>query len=77
MYMTQTWRSYKPRKSVNLSTIQFFGNLTFMFAHSLVLFVSYKIWGEQMFGEVWFYFVQVVTFYMVRLLLTMLKARAA
>jgi hypothetical protein len=76
MYMTQTWRSYKPRKSISLSTVQFFGNLALMLTHSSVLFVSYKISGVQMFGEIWFYAAHVITFYAVRLILSILKSRA-
>ncbi len=75
MYMSQTWRTYKPKKTLSLSTKRFINNTAYFLAHSTVLFISYKVWNVQMFGEIWLYAMQVATFYFVRLALGMFGVR--
>lgn len=75
MYMSQTWRSYKPKKTLSLPTKRFIGSLVYFLAHSTVLFISYKVWNVQMFGEVWFYLMHAATFYLVRFALAMFRVR--
>lgn len=75
MYMSQTWRSYKPKKTLSLPTKRFIGSLVYFLAHSTVLFVSYKVWNVQMFGEVWFYAMNVSTFYFIKLALVTFGVR--
>lgn len=75
MYMSQTWRTYKPKKTLSLPTKRFINNAVYFLAHSTVLFISYKVWNVQMFGEVWLYAMQVATFYFVRLALAVFGVR--
>jgi hypothetical protein len=75
MYMSQTWRTYKPKKTLSLPTKRFISNLAYFLVHSLILFVSYKTWNVQMFGEIWFYVMHVSTFYFVRLALVTFGVR--
>lgn len=76
MYMSQTWRAYKPKKTLNLSTKRFIGSLVFFLVHSAILFISYKVWNVQMFGEVWFYTINVSIFYCIKLALVIFGVRS-
>ena len=75
MYMSQTWRSYKPKKTIGLPTKRFIGSLVYFLAHSTILFVSYKVWNVQMFGEVWFYGMQIAIFYFVKFILATFRLK--
>lgn len=70
MYMNQSWREYKPKKGLGLKINHFISSLTYFLVHSLIFFISYKIWGVQMFDKTLFYGMHLVSFYLLRVLLT-------
>jgi hypothetical protein len=65
-------KSFHYRRSSNglwPHTNRLIGSLTYIIFHSFVFWISYKIWGIQMFDEVWFYLMHVVSFFSVKLFL--------
>ncbi len=70
MYMNQSWRDYKPRRGLSQKTNHFISSLAYFLIHSLVFFVSYKIWGVQMFDKALFYGMHLVAFYIIKFFLT-------
>ena len=45
------------------------GSFVYYVLHALIILVSYKIWGIEMFSEAWFYLMHLVAFSLTRQLL--------
>ena len=59
--------NYKSSNGLSPDTNRFIGSLTYLVFHSLVFWISYKIWGIQMFDEIWFYLMHLIAFSSVKL----------
>lgn len=66
-------RHYKSTNGLSPDTNRFIGSLTYLIFHSFVLWISYKIWGIQMFDEIWFYLMHLVAFFSVKIFLIVIK----
>jgi hypothetical protein len=48
------------------NTNRLIGSLTYLIFHSFIFWISYKIWGIQMFDEILFYLMHLISFFSVR-----------
>ncbi|OHB14778.1 MAG: hypothetical protein A2431_00380 [Candidatus Zambryskibacteria bacterium RIFOXYC1_FULL_39_10] len=66
-------RNYISKNGLDPDTNRFIGSLTYFIFHSIIFLVSYKIWGIDMFEEVFFYLMHLATFFLVGFTLRKLK----
>ena len=62
-------KKYKSKNGYSKKTNQIVGSVTYIFLHGLVFLISYKLWGWQLFDEIYFYLMHVVVFFGVKILL--------
>jgi len=65
-------RAYHYRRSSNglwPDTNRLIGSLTYFVFHSFIFWLSYKIWGIQMFDEIWFYVMHLAALSLAKLFL--------
>ena len=62
-------KKYISKNGYSKQTNIIVGSLTYFFLHVIVLAVSYKIWGFEMFDEPYFYIMHLVAFISVKLIL--------
>jgi hypothetical protein len=64
------WKSYHiSRNGLSPKTNRFIGKFTYFLLHSLIFIIGYKIWGFQMFDEVWFYLMHSLAFVSAKIIL--------
>ena len=71
--MRKSRRYYRSSNGLSPNTNRFIGSLTYLIFHSLIFWISYKIWGIQMFDEALFYLMHLVAFLSVRLFLILIR----
>ncbi len=65
--MKKRWISnYASRNGLTPHTNRLIGKLAYLVFHSLVFLIAYKIWGTNMFDEIWFYLMHFVVFFSVK-----------
>jgi len=70
--MRKFTKFYKSSNGFSPELNRFVGSLTYLIFHSFVFWISYKIWGVQMFDEIWFYLMHVVAFLSVKVFLILI-----
>ena len=71
--MVKYFKNFKSSNGLFPDTNRFIGSLTYFVFHSFILWISFKIWGIQMFDEIWFYLMHLVAFFSVKLFLILAK----
>ncbi len=65
--MYRKWnRNYRSENGLSPETNRLIGSLSYFVVHSVIFYVSFKIWGINMFDEIWFYLMHFASFYIVR-----------
>ncbi len=62
-------RYYISKNGFSPSTNKLVGSLTYFLFHGIVFWIAYKIWGIQMFDELWFYIMHLLAFFSVKIFL--------
>lgn len=62
-------RTYRSQNGLSPSTNRFIGRFLYLIFFLGIIALSYKIWGIQMFDEIWFYLMEAIAYLLVKITL--------